>query len=432
MDKNKVFYKNLSAGILWKFLSMLCVYLTIPFLLDYLGEKNYGIWITIFTIINTAYFMDLGIALGLKNEVTKAINNKNFTLAKTYISTAYFTILLISFTVMLFVVFLVLSFNMQAVFNIDFDEKTLKTVLIISVVLVLISVVLNIYKSIFISFQKSAQVELAMFLYQLLVFIQILVLPFFIKKSLIAVSIIYGFSNITIAIIFTSLFFYKNNIIQPSIKAFSYQKVQRIMGSGAQFFIIQISLIIILSTDNYLITRFISPEETTTYSLINKLFQTFLIASTLIFTPLWALYTTAYQRKDYTWIKKMFKKLNYLFIILIISLGAFYFLLPWVLKLWLHRTITYSPSLVVFTIVFVLIRVYGDIYMTFLNGIGKIKLQMWLYVFGAFINIPLSIYFIKSLKLGSSGVILATCISMFSLAIAMPIQSYKTLYKNHH
>ncbi len=429
MDKNKVFYKNLSAGILWKFLSMLCVYLTIPFLLDYLGEKNYGIWITIFTIINTAYFMDLGIALGLKNEVTKAINNKNFTLAKTYISTAYFTILLISFAVMLFVVLLVLRFNMQAVFNIDFDEKTLKTVLIISAVLVLISVVLNIYKSIFISFQKSAQVELAMFLYQLLVFIQILVLPFFIKKSLIAVSIIYGFSNITIAIIFTSLFFYKNNIIQPSIKAFSYQKVQRIMGSGAQFFIIQISLIIILSTDNYLITRFISPEETTTYSLINKLFQTFLIASTLIFAPLWALYTTAYQRKDYMWIKKMFKKLNYLFIILIITLVAFYFLLPWVLKLWLHRTITYSPSLVIFTIVFVLIRVYGDIYMTFLNGIGKIKLQMWLYLFGAVINIPLSIYFIKILKMGSSGVILATCISLLALTLAMPIQSYKELHE---
>jgi O-antigen/teichoic acid export membrane protein len=77
--------------------------------------------------------------------------------------------------------------------------------------------------------------------------------------------------------------------------------------------------------------------------------------------------------------------------------------------------------------VFVLIRVFGDIYMTFLNGIGKIKLQMWLYVFGALINIPLSIYFINYLNLGSAGVILATCISLLGLAVAMPIQSYKSL-----
>ena len=50
--------------------------------------------------------------------------------------------------------------------------------------------------------------------------------------------------------------------------------------------------------------------------------------------------------------------------------------------------------------------------MYFLNGIGKIKLQLWLYVFGAVINIPLSIYFVKYMNLGSSGVILGTIFSM--------------------
>jgi len=443
MDKTKIFLTNLSSGVLFRVLSMIAIYLAVPFLLKYLNDTNYGVWVTIFGIINTAYFMDLGIALGLKNQVTKAINTNQLHLAKKYISTAYITISIISLVSFILIYSFIYSFNMQNIFNVKITEKTLKNVLYISSFLVLISVVLNIYKSIFMSFQQSAKVEIyksifmsfqqsakvefAMFLYQLLILIQLIVLPHFIKESLIAVSLVYGLTNIIIALFFSFIFFYKNKELRPSFALFEKRIIKDIMGSGVQFFIIQMALIIILSTDNYLITRYISPEETTIYSLINKLFQTFLIASSIIFTPLWALYTSAYQNKDFSWIKNMFKKLNYLFVLLFIGLIIMYFSLDWILRIWLHRSLEYKPILIILMAIFVLIRVFGDIYMTFLNGIGKIKLQMWLYIFGALINIPLSIYFINHLNLGSAGVILATCISLFALAIAMPIQSYKTL-----
>ena len=80
---------------------------------------------------------------------------------------------------------------------------------------------------------------------------------------------------------------------------------------------------------------------------------------------------------------------------------------------------------------FVLVRVYGSIYMYFLNAIGKIKLQLWLYVFGAIINIPLSIFLVKQFNLGSSGVILGTVVSIISLSIVLPIQTYKILKKSN-
>ena len=52
---------------------------------------------------------------------------------------------------------------------------------------------------------------------------------------------------------------------------------------------------------------------------------------------------------------------------------------------------------------------------------------MWLYLFGAILNIPLSIYFVKYLNFGSSGVILATIISILIIAIILPIQTFKIL-----
>ena len=78
MDKNKVLKTNISFGLLYKLISLLFIYLTVPILLDYLGAEYYGIWVTLFALLNAAYFMDLGIALGLKNKLTEALAKNDF------------------------------------------------------------------------------------------------------------------------------------------------------------------------------------------------------------------------------------------------------------------------------------------------------------------------------------------------------------------
>ncbi|MEG2256448.1 MAG: hypothetical protein RSC21_06570, partial [Cetobacterium sp.] len=135
----------------------------------------------------------------------------------------------------------------------------------------------------------------------------------------------------------------------------------------------------------------------------------------------------AYLKKDKKWIKNILKKLNLLYIILCIIVGMTIFLMPLIIKVWLQKTIEFPRHLVLFWGIFILIRVYGDIYMYFVNGIGKIRLQTILYVIGALVNIPLSIYFVKNFNLGSSGVILATIISMLPLSIFIPIQACKII-----
>jgi Na+-driven multidrug efflux pump len=67
------------------------------------------------------------------------------------------------------------------------------------------------------------------------------------------------------------------------------------------------------------------------------------------------------------------------------------------------------------------------VFANLVNGIGKIRLQMYYSVFAMIINIPLSIIFAKNLEMGSAGVILATCVSLFIGSIFAPIQSWKIL-----
>jgi len=431
MDKNKILKYNIYSGILWKGISLVFIYLTVPFLLQYLGKNYYGVWITIFTLLNTAYFLDIGISLGLKNKLTEALAKKDNILAKEYISTAYFSITGLMFIILLIGISFILNINLQKLFNTSIPEKELKFIIITSLVLVILSVVLNIYKSIYSAFHKSAKVEFAMMLYQIFIFFQIIILPKFFSKSLLLITLVYGITNIFIALIFSYFFFKKQKILFPSLNYFNKKTVKHLLGIGFDFFIIQLSLIIILSTDNLIITNLINPEATTTYSIIYKIFQPFLIVANLIFAPLWMLYTNAYYNGDFLWIKNTIRKLNYGYILMLFFIIILVLNFDKVLNLWIPEHLKFSTSLIYLMGLFIALRVYGDIYMTFLNGIGKIKLQKWLYVFGAIINIPLSIIFVKKYELGSSGVILATIISIIGISILMPIQAIITLKKRY-
>ena len=61
---------------------------------------------------------------------------------------------------------------------------------------------------------------------------------------------------------------------------------------------------------------------------------------------------------------------------------------------------------------------------------GKLKHTLYTMMAGAVINIPLSIFFAKTLSLGISGVILGTIVSLSIFAIVGPTQVYKILKRD--
>jgi Na+-driven multidrug efflux pump len=67
--------------------------------------------------------------------------------------------------------------------------------------------------------------------------------------------------------------------------------------------------------------------------------------------------------------------------------------------------------------------------MHYINGVGRIKLQLFIVAFQCIISVPLAILFAKYFNFGTTGVILAININLFVPAIFIPIQ-YKKLITN--
>ena len=87
-----ILIKQFSSSFTFKILAMGLSYISIPLFLKYLGEKDYGIWMTIFSIVSWINTFDLGIGNGLKNKLTENYSKKNFQEMKEYIMTGYISL----------------------------------------------------------------------------------------------------------------------------------------------------------------------------------------------------------------------------------------------------------------------------------------------------------------------------------------------------
>ena len=425
--RDTILKKNISLGVLFKILNMGIAFLTIPILLRYLNTEQYGLWVTIFSIINVIIYIDGGISNGLKTKLSEALIQKDVKLAREYTSTAYISISIFSLLVFLLGSILIYSINFKGLLNTTVDENILKSTFFITLISMTIGYILILYKSMYYAKHKSYYVELSMFIYQCLNLLFIITAINFFQRSLVYVAIFYGVSTVFIGVLFSILFFRKHIELIPLRAYFKKEAFHDLFGLSVHFFIIQLCMIIIFSTDNLIISKFLGPTEVAKYDIVLKLFQVIITFTVIIQDPFWALYSNAYQKKDFVWIKQTIKRWNLLFIPFVLFVLVLVYFTKSLLFLWLQKDLEVSENLIIFMGVFIIIRVYGIIYMNFLNGIGKVKLQMYLYIIGAIINIPISIYFVKYLGLGSGGVILGTIISILTMSILLPIQTFKIL-----
>lgn len=431
MNRNKIQKKNILLGIVFKCFGMILNFVLIPILIVFLGKIEYGIWVTVFSITNWIFTFDMGIGQGLRNKLTEALSLNEHVKASKIVSTSYVLISIFAAVILIIGILIIVLFDFQAVLNYSGKSNNyLQEFIAFSLFFTVLNFVLSLYKKLYLAIHKSYVIELVnsgfLLGYLIMVFCWI---KFDFSKSLIGLIIIYGLLNMVFSGIATVIFFKLKKVIFFSFKFFDYKESSSIFNLGGKFFIINISLLIILSTDNIIISNILGPSYVTDYSIIQRLYQFLIVGFSVVLSSSWSLYSDALINKDYYWIRKNLRKMNFLFLGIVFIGAILYFFIHPILNFWIGKSLVFLPKgLVFFNLIYCLIFCFTNTYMFFINATGQIKIQMYLYVFGAVINVPLSIYFVNVLGT-STGVILATIICTFPLMIAMPIQSKVILKK---
>jgi O-antigen/teichoic acid export membrane protein len=429
MNRNIIQKKNILFGITFKGISIFLNFLVVPILILFLGKIEYGVWITIFSIVNWIFTFDLGIGQGLRNKLTEALSVNDNLKASQIISTSYIFISIFSLVILLIGIGFIYFVNFQDLLNYKGKSNLyLENFVFLSLFFTIVNFTLSLYKSLYLAVHKSFMVELVNVFFQTFYLIVILIwLHFNLEKSLINLILIFGVINFIVSVIATFVFFKIQEKVSFSFINFNLKEGRLLFKLGGKFFIINISLLVILSTDNIIISNLLGPSFVTDYFTIQKVFQVLIVVFTVVLSSSWGLYSEALTNKDFNWIKGNLKKMNIYFLgILIFGVFIFYFIED-ILNIWIGEDLVIIPKGLAFcNLLYTFIFCFTNIYMFFINASNKINLQMYLYIFGALINIPLSIFLVRLLG-SSTGVIMSTLLCFLPLLIIMPIQSNKII-----
>jgi O-antigen/teichoic acid export membrane protein len=232
--------------------------------------------------------------------------------------------------------------------------------------------------------------------------------------------------------LFASFYFFNNDYkeYKPSLKSVDFKYFKELAGLGIQFFIINIAVLVVFSSSNIIITQILGPEEVTSYNIAYKYFGLVTMLFGIIINPLWSAFTEAYVKEDFSWIRNTMKKLVQFWYLIIVGIIIMILFANTFYQLWVGKMVKVSFMLSSIMGVFIILSTWCNTWAYFINGSGKIRLSLYIAIFQAIINIPISIYFGKTLHLGSAGVVLGTCTSLIISAILAPIQYKKIVTKS--
>lgn len=427
--RTKNIVKHILISFFYKGGAVLANLILVPLTIDYLDTENYGVWLTLASFISWLTFLDIGLGNGLRNKFAEAKTNGDLELTRGYISSAYYTIF--AFSLILFILFICINqfVNWTFFFNTSYKlNDDLNFLMPIVVGFFCIQLVAKLITSIYLADQNhSIQVKIQFITQTLL-----LVVVYKLTKSNQSSLLLFGtlFSSLPVFILFFLNIFafsgkYKN--LKPTLSLFKKEYLKDIMGVGINFFVIQIAAVILFSTDNFIISKLFGPKEVVPYNIAFKYFSIITMLYTMIVAPYWSSFTQAFAVKDYDWIKKSVNNILKIWLLVPILLVVMILCSDWFYIIWVGEKITIPFSLSLSMALFVLLFTFNMVFTQFINGVGKIKVQLITAIISMVLNIPLSILFAKTFNLGATGVILATCVSLSYAVILRPIQYYKII-----
>ncbi|HXD94661.1 MAG TPA: MATE family efflux transporter [Bacteroidia bacterium] len=421
--------KNILASVLIKGVSVLTSFILVPLTINYLTPVNYGIWLTLYSIISWFGLLDIGLGNGLRNKFAESVASGDKNAARTYLSTAYVMLGMIMGVAC--VLFLIINhyLNWAEILNVS-EEKAIELTRVTTIIFssFCLQLVVKLISAVLLADQKTAISGALNTVSSILSLLVIFILTKTTQGSLIYMAITIGVINVIVPFI-ASAWFYKTYYkdYAPSFKFVDFRYGKKLMTVGVMFFLFQSTALIVVATDNIIITRMFGAEEVTPYNIALKYFTPITLVFTIISAPLWSAYTESFAKKDIEWIKRITGKMVRIWFLMVLAVVPMILLSGFAYELWVGKEIKISTRLTIWMALYTLLASWNQIFGNFINGVGKFRVGFYISIFTAIINIPLCIVLAKYTNWGVSAIIAASCISLVPDIVLMPIQYLKII-----
>ncbi|PHK16080.1 hypothetical protein VF13_40525 [Nostoc linckia z16] len=392
---------------------MIISLLLVPMTIDYLSPVTYGTWLTISSIVTMLTFFDVGIGNGLRNKLSEAIAKQNAALAQSYVSTAYVVFGGLQAALALLFVALYKYIPWSRILNTSIDIGQLQTVILITVIAMAMKLVLDILSYVLLAIQESSLSGLLLLLSNVSILGCTYALKQYSHGNLVLLATVTAFSPIAVLLV-AGLVLYRGRLkaYRPTLRMADMRQTKDLLQLGYKFFVIQLAVLVIFYTDNLIINQLFGPLAVTNYNIAFRYFNAINTIFAIAITPYWSAFTEAYVKHDSAWMLKTYRYLQRLWLLLVVVVAIMIFSADKVYAIWVGDRINVPFKVSLFMGLFTVISCWNNVTVAVVNGVGKVRLQLYYSLISAVINIPLAILFGQTLGLGSAGVVMATCVSL--------------------
>lgn len=422
--------KNILASFFLKGIDSLVYLLLVPVTLGYLNPYEYGIWLTLNSILMWINSFDIGLGNGLRNKLAEAVAQNDRKLGRIYVSTTFFMLVGIMFILILVGSLFGPIIDWYSILNTTQENiPHLEEIVYIAFVIFCLNFIFKFIGNVYLAMQFPAINNLMVVSGHTLSLIIIYLLTLTIPGSLFWVAISYSASPLIIYLIAYPITFNKiYPYFKPSIRFFKIEYIKGLFNLSIQFFFLQLSGILLFAFSNLLISHIFGPEQVTPYNISYRLFSIVPMVVNLILAPMWSATTDAYIKGDIIWVKRTMSNVKRILIIATSVLAVMVIISKFAYNIWIGSAIDIPISLSIMMSVYIGIIIWSLAYSSFLNGFGKLRLQTINTITAAILFIPVA--YILGHYLGIVGLVAAMCIINIPGLILNCIQFNKIINGN--
>lgn len=432
-ENDRIVLLNIMGSFLVKGGSLFLNLFTIPAYMRFFNDNAvYGIWLTILSVLTWILYFDVGISHGLRNNLIEPIVNKDWKAIRENISSAYISVTIIAVGLAIALTGLIAVIDWNKFFNISNDlvgTHTLRLVVGIAVLGILLQFIFRTITSILFALQKSFVPNMLNLISSALLLLFVIACPSKDVESNLLTLVTANVITVNLPLL-VATFIVFNKLLKgcaPTISAFRVKSARAIMSLGGAFFFLQILQMLLMNTNEFIITNMISPTYVVEYQMYFKLFNAISTVFSLAIVPIWSAIAKAKAENNFVWIRSMHNKLMLMGLLGICCEFLLIPVLQFVMNIWLGEgvlEVNYMTALS-FAIMNGLFM-----WMTFesnvTNGLGELTIQKVFVGGGMILKFLVVILFARIVK-DYRIVIFANILAILPYCIIQPLWMHKYL-----
>lgn len=393
---------------------------TLPLTSHYLGKERFGLWLTLSSFITWVSIADLGLSNSLINVLSSADGRGEKLQAQQAVSSAFWMTSAIAIALIVAIVFTVPLVNWPGVFNVASPEATREVAPALLIIFLFCSLRLpaSIINCVYQGYQEGYVYQLWNGISGVLGAVG-LVIAIKLQAGLAWLAI--GFlGSMLLSDLFSALYLfgYRREWLLPRWKFFDLRQATALLRQGGQFWIAQMSAVMMLQTSLLIVSTMFGATESAGFGTTLRLFGLVGAVQTAFVAPLWAAYGEAAARRDYGWLSQTFKRSIRISLLWALPASLVMFIAaPLLFKLLVTTDVTADWHLRLAVMATEILNSIARCVSTLLNGLGTVRSQAIFGPIGGVAN--LAVAWLLAKWIGIPGVAYATaiCLLLFWIGV---------------